>query len=72
MVYHEPEPDVDILHPDVAPKWLRDALTSYRIQEDFIYQIMLDNPMSIEKAYWGPSGKTTTPGRRRDVCRIYP
>ncbi len=52
MVYHEPEPDVDILHPDVAPKWLRDALTSYRIQEYFIYQIMLDNPMSIEKAYW--------------------
>ena len=44
--------DIDVLHPEIAPKWLRDALTSYRIQEDFMYSTMVTDPSTIEKAYW--------------------
>jgi len=44
--------DIDILKPEMAPKWLRDALTSYRIQEDFMYSTMISDPSTIEKAYW--------------------
>lgn len=44
--------DIDILHPETAPKWLRDALTSYRIQEDFMYSTMVSDPSTIENAYW--------------------
>lgn len=44
--------EIDILAEDVTPKWLRDALTSYRIQEDFIYSNMVANPKSIEYTYW--------------------
>ncbi len=44
--------EIDILSGDVTPKWLRDALTSYRIQEDFIYSNMVSSPNSIEYAYW--------------------
>ena len=47
-----PEPDIDILNPGLKPKWLRDALASYRLQEDFIYSYMIENPKAIEYAYW--------------------
>lgn len=42
----------DVLNPDKLPKWLSDALTSYRIQDDFVYTYMIDNPSTIEYAYW--------------------
>lgn len=50
-IKEEPK-DVDILSADVTPRWLRDALTSYRIQEDFMYSSMIDNPFDIQYAYW--------------------
>ena len=37
---------------DYMPEWLKNSLTSYRIQEDFIYAYMIENPSSIEYAYW--------------------
>lgn len=46
-------PDYRILHEDVTPKWLRDALTAYRIQEDFMYSMMIARPGLIEYSYWG-------------------
>ena len=55
VVEQEPfpaSPDINILSSDVTPKWLRDALTSYKIQEDFVYSHMIANPLTIEKAYW--------------------
>lgn len=45
-------PDVDFLSADITPRWLRDALTSYRIQEDFMYSNMVSNPSNIDFAYW--------------------
>lgn len=50
--YYVPSADINILEPGIAPKWLRDALTSYRIQEDFMYSTMIADPSTIEKAYW--------------------
>lgn len=47
------ELDIDIMQPDEAPLWLRNSLTSYRIQEDFIYNTMIANPLHIEYSYWG-------------------
>lgn len=37
---------------DATPKWLREALTAYRIQEDFIYSRMVSDPLMIEYALW--------------------
>ncbi len=48
----EPAPQLSILSPDIVPKWLRDALTSYRIQEDFMYSTMVTDPSSIDYSYW--------------------
>lgn len=43
---------IDVTKPDVTPKWLRDALTSYRIQEDFMYAAMTSDPSYIDYSYW--------------------
>ena len=48
----EPTPDMKVLSPDYTPSWLADALTQYRIQEDFMYSNMVDNYKNIEYAYW--------------------
>lgn len=47
-----PNNDVSVLKPGMAPKWLRDAMNGYRIQEDFMYRIMTSDPSYIEYAYW--------------------
>ncbi|MDE6792327.1 MAG: DUF3078 domain-containing protein, partial [Muribaculaceae bacterium] len=41
-----------IMSADVTPKWLRDALTSFRIQEDFMYSTMVNDPSTIDYSYW--------------------
>lgn len=46
------EEDLTIMSGSFTPKWLRDALTSYRIQEDFMYSTMVSNPSSINYSYW--------------------
>lgn len=54
-IYEEatkPALDIDILADDITPKWLRDALTSYRIQEDFMYANMMSDPSYIDYSYW--------------------
>lgn len=48
----EPSPDMKALSPDYIPSWLGDALSQYRIQEDFMYKNMVDNYKNIEYAYW--------------------
>lgn len=34
------------------PKWLQEALTRNRLQEELNYSYMIDNPLQIEYAYW--------------------
>lgn len=51
-IVEEPAPDLSMLTGDVTPKWLRDALTTYRIQEDFMYNMMVSNPSYIDYSYW--------------------
>ncbi|MDE5713883.1 MAG: DUF3078 domain-containing protein [Muribaculaceae bacterium] len=51
-IISEPTPDYSQLTGDVTPKWLRDALTSYRIQEDFMYGMMVTQPSTIDYSYW--------------------
>lgn len=48
----EERSEIDILADDVTPRWLRDALTAYRIQEDFMYGTMVSDPSSIDFSYW--------------------
>lgn len=44
---------IDVTDPEkVTPKWLVDALNAYRIQEDFMYRNMIENPATIDYAYW--------------------
>lgn len=45
-------PQYDILIPGKLPDWLFNSMSSYRFQEDFLYQYLIDNPMAIEYAYW--------------------
>ena len=44
--------DLPVAFGSVVPDWLRRVLDTYRFQEDFTYQMMLDNPSLIEYAYW--------------------
>ncbi|MDE6097087.1 MAG: DUF3078 domain-containing protein [Muribaculaceae bacterium] len=52
IILEEPTPDYSQLTGDVTPKWLRDALDSYRIQEDFMYGLMVTEPSTIDYSYW--------------------
>lgn len=51
-IVEEVLPDYPILHGDGTPLWLRDALTQYRIQENFMYALMVSEPGNIEFSYW--------------------
>ena len=51
-IFEEVKPEVDILAADVTPRWLRNALTANRIQEDFMYKTMVYEPNTINFAYW--------------------
>lgn len=44
--------DLPVAFGSVTPRWLTRAIESYRWQEDFIYRMMIADPMSIEYAYW--------------------
>lgn len=44
--------DLPVAFGSVTPDWLRNALSSYRFQEDFTYRMMIENPGMIEYAYW--------------------
>lgn len=41
-----------ILEGTYTPDWLRNSLDAYRFQEDFIYSMMIENPLLIQYAYW--------------------
>lgn len=47
-----PAEELTILNEDVTPDWLRDAMTADRIQEAWMYKVMVENPATIEYAYW--------------------
>ncbi|MDE5976316.1 MAG: DUF3078 domain-containing protein [Muribaculaceae bacterium] len=53
---YEPETSprnrLDVTKPGEVPKWLRDAINSFRIQDDFIYSTMVNDPHTIDYAYW--------------------
>lgn len=44
--------DIDILSDDITPSWLRNALIAQRIQQDFMYQMMISDYRLIDYAYW--------------------
>lgn len=48
----EETPDYSVLTNIGVPKWLRDALRLYRIQEDFMYNTMVTQPSTIDYSYW--------------------
>lgn len=48
----EKKPLLPIVKGESIPEWLRQALTYDRIQLDFIYEHMLDNPSTIFNSYW--------------------
>lgn len=50
--FEEELPIPEILMDSYIPEWLRSALTSSRIQQDFMYSSMIANPSTIDYAYW--------------------
>lgn len=44
--------ELPVAFGDVTPDWLSRAIESYRWQEDFVYRNMVNNPWSIQYAYW--------------------
>lgn len=47
-----PSADMSVFAEDYIPSWLRNSLTQYRIQEDFMYENMVDDYRKVEYAYW--------------------
>ncbi len=45
-------PGLLITGKSITPKWLKDALNAYRIQEDFMYSTMVTDPATIDYSYW--------------------
>lgn len=43
---------VDALTGNPRPQWLANAYEAWNLQEDFMYQMMVDDPSLIEYAYW--------------------
>lgn len=41
-----------VMTGDVTPTWLRDAMQANRLQENFIYNSIIDNPGLADYAYW--------------------
>lgn len=41
-----------IISGTYTPSWLRKAISESRFQDDFMYDIMVDNPLAIDYAYW--------------------
>lgn len=44
--------DMSVFQEGYIPKFLKDALRAYRIQEDFMYQTMVTEPGTIDYSYW--------------------
>lgn len=44
--------ELTIVSGSVTPDWLTKSIESYRWQEDFIYRYMVNDPWSIQYAYW--------------------
>ena len=48
-----PEPkEVDFIAGDPIPTWLKNARRSYRMQENLMYEMMVENPSNLEYSYW--------------------
>lgn len=41
-----------LLNGDAIPKWLRDVINAYSIQDDFMYNLMVEKPSTIDYSYW--------------------
>lgn len=41
-----------VMDPDFIPEWLLKTVHSYKMQEDFVYNYMIDNPSTIQYAFW--------------------
>ena len=52
VVEQESQPVYSVMDPEFVPKWLSDAMTQMRRQEDMMYGTMVVKPKSIDFAYW--------------------
>lgn len=52
IVYNVPEA-IAMLNGEYLPDWLHDVLTAERIQQDFAYTRLIDDPSLIQYSYWG-------------------
>lgn len=48
----EPPKEVDFLAGDPIPTWLKNAMRSYRMQENLMYEMMVEDPSNLEYSYW--------------------
>lgn len=44
--------DLSVAFGSATPEWLRKTIDTFRMQEDFTYEFMIENPEYIEYAYW--------------------
>ena len=44
--------DLPVAFGSATPDWLRRSRDTYRLEEDFIYRLMVENPYYIDYAYW--------------------
>ena len=51
-VAEEVTPVDGLLTGDAVPKWLRDVINAYSIQDDYMYNLMVSKPSTIDYSYW--------------------
>ena len=44
--------ELPVAFGSVIPSWLRNSMDAYRIQEDFMYRMMLQDYRNVDYAYW--------------------
>lgn len=47
-----PPEEPNFLSGNPIPRWLSEAMRSYRMQENLMYEMMVENPSNLEYAYW--------------------
>ncbi|MBD5357632.1 MAG: DUF3078 domain-containing protein [Bacteroides sp.] len=52
VITYTPPKDVDFIGGDPIPVWLKNATRSYRMQENLMYEMMVEQPKNLEYSYW--------------------
>ena len=48
----KPPKEVDFIGGDPIPTWLKNSMRAYRMQENLMYEMMVENPAYLEYSYW--------------------